>query len=225
VGFAVARLLGRQGWELDVPSLPLCCGQPAFNAGLLDDARRVARTTLAALGDGEGPLLVPSGSCADMLSHHLPGLFEPGTAEAEAARRLAARTRELSQFLVDDLGLSDLGCRVEGRVAYHPSCHLSRGLGVKEQPLALLRAVRGAELVPFPGQEECCGFGGSFSVTHDALSGAMLMEKMKNLQSQAPDWVVSCDLGCLMHLEGGFRRKGWNPKVRHLAQYLAEGLP
>lgn len=225
VGMGTLRLLERQGWAVEVPPLPLCCGQPAFNAGLLEDSRKVARVTVKALDGFDGPLLVPSGSCGDMLKHHLPHLFPDGSEEAQAAQRISARVRELSQFLVDDLGLRDLGARVEGTVAYHPSCHLSRGLGVKEQPLALLKAVQGATLVEFKKQDECCGFGGSFSVTHDALSGSMLMEKMKNLKAAGPDYVVSCDLGCLMHLEGGFRRQGWKTKVRHLAQFLAEGLP
>jgi L-lactate dehydrogenase complex protein LldE len=224
VGFGVARILERQGIRLLPPRLPLCCGQPAFNAGFLDESRSVARATLKAYAGSEGVVLVPSGSCADMLKHHLPTLFEPGSAERAEADRLSGRVRELSQYLVDDLGLLDLGARREAGVAYHPSCHLSRGLGVKDQPLRLLGAVKGLRLLPFPGAEECCGFGGSFSVTHDGLSGAMLDAKARGLQSVQPDYVVSCDLGCLMHLEGGFRRKGWKVKVRHLAQFLAEAL-
>lgn len=225
VGFAVARVLKKVGWSLDVPGGQVCCGQPGYNAGFPEEARRVARATLRAFAGGEGPLIVPSGSCGDFLKHHLPELFPEDDPDHAAAQALSARVREFSQFLVDDLQAVDLGARASARVAYHPSCHLLRGLGVKEQPQALLGAVRGVELVPFTGQEDCCGFGGAFSETHAPLSGRMLSEKLGHLAQAGPDTLVSADLGCLMHLEGGLRRRGQAVKVRHLAQFLAEALP
>ena len=224
VGFAVAKVLDKVGWSLDVPQAQICCGQPAFNAGYLSDSRKAALAALDVFEGGVGPLLVPSGSCGDMLAHHLAGLFEEGSSEHRRALALSSRVREFSQFLVDDLGVRDLGGRLEATVAYHPSCHLLRGLGVDGQPRQLLEAVKGTRLLPLHDAEVCCGFGGSFSMTHEGLSGAMLDDKLKAVQASQAERLVSCDMGCLMHLGGGLDRRGAGPKVQHLAEYLAESL-
>jgi L-lactate dehydrogenase complex protein LldE len=229
VGFSVVKVLESLGCQVELPLAQVCCGQPAYNAGYMADSRKVALSFLEAFEKTQGPIVIPSGSCCDMISHHLPGLFEEGSAERARALGVASRAREFSQFLVDDLGAEDLGGRCEASIAYHPSCHLSRGLSVKEQPLRLIKAVKGARLLSFQNAEECCGFGGSFSVTHDELSGAMLQDKMDQISKPQPERVVSCDMGCLMHLEGGFRHKGASapdrPRIQHLAQFLAESLP
>jgi len=224
VAFSVAKILEKLGWQLEVPMDQVCCGQPAFNAGYMADARKVALRFLDIFHPSEGPIIVPSGSCSDMLAHHLPTMFEGDASNHERALRVAGRVREFSQFVVDDLATVELGGRLQASVAYHASCHLSRGLGVKEQPLKLIRAVQGARVLGFANSEECCGFGGTFSVTYDQISGAMLDEKMKHLSAARPDRIVSCDMGCLMHIEGGYRHKGEEPRVQHLAQFLAESL-
>lgn len=223
VGFAVVRVLERLGWEVDVPLDQTCCGQPAFNAGFQDDARAVARHTLDVLDRTTDPIIVPSGSCADMLVHQYPHLFEHDPELCAKATRVAARCREFSQF-VAECGGPGPGGAVAAKVAYHPSCHLLRGLGVREQPMQLIASVAGAEQVPVHEQEECCGFGGLFSVKNSEISSAMLGKKMTALEQSGADRVVSCDLGCLLHIAGGLHRRGSKLRVQHLAQFLDDAL-
>ncbi|HWM79815.1 MAG TPA: (Fe-S)-binding protein, partial [Methylomirabilota bacterium] len=148
-----------------------------------------------------------------------PGLLE-GDARV-AAERLAARTHELSQFLVRTLGRADFRSAVGGRVAYHDSCHLLRGLGESRAPRALLKAVKGCELVELPGSDECCGFGGSFSVRLPEVSTAILDKKLANAEGTGVDCLVACDAGCLMQMGGGLSRRGSRLRAMHLAQVLA----
>ncbi|MES2201300.1 MAG: (Fe-S)-binding protein [candidate division FCPU426 bacterium] len=224
VGFDVVTVLKKLDIEVEVPLTQVCCGQPAYNAGYTEDAKKVALNFIDAFEKTEGPIVAPSGSCSDMVAHHLPSLFADDPSLKARAEKVASRIREFSQFLVDDLGVTDLGGKLPASVAYHPSCHLSRGLGVKTQPQALIAGVKGATLNSAENMDECCGFGGSFSVTHDALSGAMLEAKMSCLDKAGAERIVSCDMGCLMHIEGGFRHKDQARKVQHLAQFLAESL-
>jgi L-lactate dehydrogenase complex protein LldE len=224
VAFAAARVLKKAGVELEVPAAQVCCGQPAYNAGFPQDARKAALALIAAFEGSEAPIIVPSGSCGDMMAHQFPQLFRDSP-ELDRAEKFASRVREFSQFLVDDLKRQDLGGSWQGRVAYHPSCHLLRGMGLREQALKLISAVKGTELVPLEGAEECCGFGGAFSIKQPEISGAMLQAKLKSLEAAAPERVISCDLGCLMQMEGGSRRQGKGPRFQHLAQFLSESLP
>jgi L-lactate dehydrogenase complex protein LldE len=239
VGLSVANVLERLGLEVDVPLAQTCCGQPAFNAGFHADARKVARHTLDVLAATEGPIVIPSGSCGDMITHQYHMLFhagpglaaetgrqrDPRDAEyAEKAHAVSVRCYEFSVFLVDVLGITDLGARLGLKAAYHPSCHLLRGLGAKTQPRALLSGVKGLECVDARDHEECCGFGGMFSVKNAAISSGMLENKLRNLEATGAGAVVSCDMGCLMHMEGGLRRRGSSLKVRHIAQILDQGL-
>lgn len=223
VGMAVVRVLERSGAVVQVPLSQTCCGQPAYNAGFQDDARRIARHTLELLDATDGPIVIPSGSCADMLVHQYPELFahEPGT--LERARRVAARCREFSQYLAD-AAPGGLGGRLEATVAFHPSCHLLRGLGVRDQPKALLACVDGLRQAVVHEQEECCGFGGLFSVKNAGISGGMLDRKIAALEACGADRVVSCDLGCLLHIGGGLHRRGSTLRTQHLAQLLDEAL-
>ena len=163
VGLGMVRVFDRLGVAYDFPPGQTCCGQPARNAGRFDDARAVGRQFLRAFGDAE-TIVAPSGSCVSMVKHHLPELFAPGSAEHDAARAIAARVHELSQFLVDVLHADDVGAAFPHRVTYHDSCHLLRELGVKDQPRRLLGHVRGLELVEMAGSDTCCGFGGLFAV-------------------------------------------------------------
>jgi L-lactate dehydrogenase complex protein LldE len=221
VGLAVVRVLERAGVEIDVPRDQTCCGQPAFNAGFHDDARTVARATIERLDRTTGPIVIPSGSCGDMLAHQYPHLFDDDPPMREKAQRVAARCREFSQFLAEAAPGAARGA-LDAKVAYHPSCHLLRGLGVRHQPTDAIAQVAGARLVPVHEQEECCGFGGLFSVKNADISSAMLERKLEAIESSGADRVVSCDLGCLLHLGGGLHRRGSAVRAQHLAQFLDE---
>jgi L-lactate dehydrogenase complex protein LldE len=224
VGLATARVLERLGIEVEVPEAQTCCGQPAYNGGFHGDARKVARHSLNVLHATEGPIVIPSGSCADMVIHQYEVLFHDEPEWRRKAHTVAARSRELSQFLAEILepGVCLAGLPAATRLAYHPSCHLLRGLGVRDQPKAVLRAVRGVELVDVADQEECCGFGGLFSVKNPEISGSMMERKLACVAASGADRLVSGDLGCLMHLGGGLRRQGSALKVQHIAQVIDE---
>ncbi len=224
VGDCVVDVLERAGVEVSVPAGQTCCGQPAFNGGFWEEARRMARRTIETLGDAEVPLVIPSGSCADMIVHHYPQLFADDPVWLARAERLGRRTYELTQYLVDVLGLTDLGARCEGKFVYHPSCHLLRGMKVHSQPLALLAAVRGAELLPLAGQQECCGFGGLFAIKYPQLSAAMLERKLADIAASGASWVVGCDFSCLLHINAALHRRGSPIRGVHIAQVLAGEL-
>jgi L-lactate dehydrogenase complex protein LldE len=223
IAFAVVRVLEHLGIEVDVPTNQTCCGQPAFNAGFHDEARAVARQTLRVLDATSGPIIVPSGSCADMLVHQYAVLFERVPATLDVARRVSIRCREFSQFLAE-VAPAGIGGQLRARVAFHPSCHLLRGLGVREPPKAALQSVTGVEQVTVNDPDECCGFGGLFSVKNPAISSAMLDRKLTNLEASGADRVVSCDLGCLLHLGGGLHRRGSSMRPQHLAELLDESI-
>jgi len=220
VGETVVRVLRRAGARVEFPAGQTCCGQPAFNAGLREQARPMAEHTLRVFEKTSGPVVVPSGSCAGMIRHGYPELFADDPAWLVRARELAGRTYEFSEYLVDVLGIIDLGAYFPGRLTYHSSCHLLRDLGVDRQPRALLAAVRGAEIVELPGSAECCGFGGVFSVEYPEISAAMLGRKIANLEEAGADWVVSCDAGCITNINGGLKRMGKPPRAIYLAQIL-----
>jgi L-lactate dehydrogenase complex protein LldE len=220
VGEAVVRVLRRLGAEVDFPPRQTCCGQPAFNAGLRHLARPMAEGIIRVFEAVPGDVVVPSGSCAAMLRHGYPELFSADPAWLERARLLAERTYEFSEYLVDVLGVTDLGARYSGKLTYHSSCHLLRDLGVDRQPRALLNAVAEAQFVELEGTAECCGFGGVFSAEHPELSAAMLERKIAHIEASGADCVISCDSGCMTNINGGMRRKGKVPRVVHIAQIL-----
>ena len=222
-GMAAVRVLERLGFEVRLPTGLTCCGQPAYNAGFRREARRVARHTVDVLASTPGPIVVPSGSCADMLVHQYAELFDDDARDADRARGVASRCREFSQFVAEHGG-AQLVARLTARVAYHPSCHLLRGLGVRNAPQMLIRTIDGAKSVPFTEQEECCGFGGLFSLKHPDISASMLDRKLTAIVASGADRLVSCDLGCLLHLEGGLRRRGAAIRAQHLAELIDEAL-
>jgi len=219
-GEAVVRVLERAGVRVSFPPDQTCCGQPAFNAGLRSQARKMAIQTIHAFEAFPGPVVVPSGSCAAMVRHSYAELFKDDPEWLPKALSLAARTYEFSEFLVDVLGITDLGAQFNSRLTYHSSCHLLRGLGVDRQPRALLAAVHGAELVELPHAEECCGFGGVFSVEHPEISAAMLERKIANLESSTAPVVVSCDAGCVTNINGGLHRRKKSQRAVHIADIL-----
>jgi L-lactate dehydrogenase complex protein LldE len=228
VGFAVVKILETLGLEVEFPQAQTCCGQPAFNGGFWDDARSMARYTLDVLSQSSAPIVVPSGSCADMIIHHYPEILAGDAAYAAKAREVAQRTYEFTQFLVDVLGVTDETRRRGGEEArasscltYHASCHGLRGLGIKEQPQKLLNQIRGVEFKELPETEACCGFGGLFAVKMSGISGAILQRKLDNIEATGADTVVGGDVSCLMHIAGGLRRRGSRVQVKHLAEVLA----
>ncbi len=220
IGEAMVSVLNRLGLTVEFPAAQTCCGQPAFNAGLRSEARPLAEHTLRVFERTVGPVIIPSGSCTTMIRHGYLDLFADDPAWLERARALAARTYEFSEYLVDVLGVTDVGARWPGKLTYHPSCHLLRGLGVDRQPRALLAGVRQAEIVELPAREECCGFGGVFSVEHPELSAEFLTRKIANLEKTAAPTLVVADSGCLMHIQGGLSRQGKPQQVVHLAEVL-----
>jgi L-lactate dehydrogenase complex protein LldE len=224
VGMATVRVLERLGVEVLVPPAQTCCGQPAYNGGFPEEARAAARHTVSVLEATEGPIVIPSGSCADMVIHQYEVLFQDDPAWTARAHAVAARSRELSQFLMERPEGARLGARLAARVVYHPSCHLLRGLGVRAAPKALLEGVAGVELLAARDEEECCGFGGLFSVKNPEISGSMLDRKLSALEACGAERLVSCDLGCLLHLGGGLHRRGSSLRPQHLAEVLDEAL-
>ena len=216
VGRASLAAIERAGRDVDLPVEQGCCGQPAYNVGLVDQARVMAAHTLDVLDRTEGPVVIPSGSCAAMISHHYRGLFSGTEREAQAAR-VAARVRELTQFLIDDLD-SDIGASCGGcTLVYHYSCHGLRELGLDHQADRLLE---GADRVPLEGDKECCGFGGLFSVEMPSVSTAIMNEKLDRIVESGADTVVGSDVSCLIHIEGGLRRRGSEIEVKHIAELM-----
>lgn len=220
-GMAVVRVLERLGLTVEYPEGQTCCGQPAFNGGAWGDARAMARHTLDVLSRSPAPIVAPSGSCADMFVHHYPELFADDPKYGPPAKEIASRTYEFSQFIVEVMGVADLGVHFEGRVVYHPSCHLLRGLGVDEAPRKLLANIKGLEVADLPGATECCGFGGLFAVKMSGISGAMLDRKLDNIENTGAQCVIGCDASCLLNIGGGLRRRGARVETKHLAELLA----
>jgi L-lactate dehydrogenase complex protein LldE len=220
-GEAMINVLQRCGVSVDFPSGQTCCGQPPFNAGLRVDARSMAEHTLRVFEKAPGDVIIPSGSCATMVRHSYLELFEDDPVWYPRAKALAARTYEFTEYLVDVLKVADVGARWDGQLAYHASCHLNRHLGIDRQPRTLLAAVRGAEIVELPASDDCCGFGGVFSVEHPELSAEMLKRKISNLEASGSPTLVLADTGCRMHIAGGLHRQGKSQQVLHIAEILA----
>jgi L-lactate dehydrogenase complex protein LldE len=223
VGVRIVRLLRRLGVTVDFPAGQTCCGLPLFNSGYHAEAAEVARRTVPLFRESEH-VVVPSGSCAWMIKHEYPGLVGDSALRVEA-ERLAARTYELSQFLVRVLGRTRFRAAIPGRVTYHDSCHLRRGLGEWESPRAILRDLDGAELVELGGGDECCGFGGSFAVRLPEVSTSILDKKLAAVAATGARCVVACDAGCLMQMGGGLSRRGSPIRAVHLAELLEPEAP
>jgi L-lactate dehydrogenase complex protein LldE len=227
VGKATVTVLERLGHEVVFPSAQTCCGQMHTNTGYQGDAVGLVRHHVevfeAALASGCEAVVAPSGSCAGSVRHqHAMVARRAGDeALAERADAVAARTYELSQLLVDVLGVTDVGASYSHRVTYHPTCHSLRLLRVGEAPLALLRAVRGIDLVELPAADVCCGFGGTFSVKNAETSTAMLADKMSAVLTTRAEVVTAGDASCLMHIGGGLSRLRTGVRPVHLAEILA----
>ncbi len=210
---AVVRLLERLGCTVDFPAAQTCCGQMHHNTGYRGHALKLAKRHAKAF-DGYDAVVAPSGSCAGMVREVHPDLHR-------STRAVAARTYELSEFLVDVLGVTDVGAYFPHRVTYHPTCHSLRMLDVGDRPLALLRAVRGIDLVELPAADSCCGFGGTFALKNAETSTAMLADKMSHVLETRAQVVTAGDNSCLMHIGGGLSRLRTGVRSLHLAEILA----
>jgi L-lactate dehydrogenase complex protein LldE len=223
VGEAMLTVLRHLGLTVAYPENQTCCGQPAFNSGYRDEAKAAARRFIR-IFETARVVVCPSGSCVHMVRHHYPLLFAADAKWLARAQRLVEKTYEFSEFLVDKLGVDNVGAGYRGRITYHDSCHLSRGLGIREQPRRLLRKVRGAEFVEMNESDRCCGFGGSFSVKYPDISAAMLRDKVGTIIDSGADTVVGCDAGCLINIQGMLSRRNLPVRTMHIAELLAGGI-
>jgi len=220
VAEAMVGVLEGLGLKLDCPTDQTCCGQPAFNSGYQREARVAARRFIE-IFETAGTIVSPSGSCVHMVRHHYPELFKDEPQWRKRAERIAARTYEFSEFLVDFLKVEEVGARYPGTVTYHDSCHLLRGIRVKEQPRRLLRRVKDLALVEMKNSDYCCGFGGAFAVKYPDISAAMANDKVDHILNSGADTVVGCDTGCLLNIAGAISRRGLPIKTMHIAEVLA----
>ena len=223
VGEAIVKVLRARGVSLDCPEGQTCCGLPLLNNGYHSEAARVARRVLPLFEHAER-IVVPSGSRAWMLRKEFPRLFPSDHESLAKAEAMSRKVFEFSEFLVEVLGSETVSASLPGKtITYHDSCHLLRGLGVSEQPRRLIRQLEGVRFVEMIGSDRCCGFGGSFSVKLPEISGAILREKMRNIEATQADIVVADDCGCIMQMKGGLARTPNGARVLHLAEVLAGG--
>ena len=219
VAEAMVRLFRSLSIDMRYPRAQTCCGQPAFNAGYRKEAAAAARHFIRTFSDAE-QVVCPSGSCVHMVRHHYPLLFENDPAWRRRALQVAGKTFELTEYLVNILKIRKIDAAYPGRVTYHDSCHLMRGLGIADQPRRLIKMVEGVKFVEMADPDLCCGFGGSFSVKYPEISTAMLEEKVRNIQASGADTLVGCDMGCLMNIQGMLHRKNLPVRTLHIAQLL-----
>lgn len=223
IGFAALKLLEGAGFEVDVPATQTCCGQPGWNSGERASARALGEKLIAEF-EGFDYVVVPSGSCAGMIKLHYAEVFAGEGAWLARVERLAAKTWELADFLVNVARLNGVPGDFRGTVTYHDSCSGLRELGVKEQPRRLLAYVPGIALKEMKNCEECCGFGGTFSIKFGDVSAAIAEAKCENIAASGADAVVLGDLGCMLNIEGRLRRRGdERTRVLHIAELLAGG--
>lgn len=220
VGFAAIKLLEDAGCMVEVPRAQTCCGQPAYNSGDRTTAADIARNVIGAF-EGYDYVVVPSGSCAGMISHHYQSLFENDPALRVRAEALASRTFELVAFLTDVLAVSHVTANYAGTATYHDSCSGLRELGIKAQPRALLGGVAGLTLIEMQEPEVCCGFGGTFCVKYPEISTRMVSDKAADIAGTGADTLLAGDLGCLLNMAGRLSREGSPVRVRHVAEVLA----
>jgi L-lactate dehydrogenase complex protein LldE len=222
---SVVQILEHLGLAIDFPMGQTCCGQPGFNAGYRQEARQVAIQFLKAFRNSE-LIVTPSGSCAAMVRHEYPHLFEGDPIWHEEALRVAGLTWELTEFIVDGLGIENIDGRLPTPTtfAFHHACHGLRLLGLKQAGRTLLENMGNTAVLEWDNSETCCGFGGLFSVKMANVSGAMLRKKIEHIQHSQADVIVTGDVSCLTHMNGGLQKQGKSPRVKHIADLLAEGI-
>ncbi|HMD72123.1 MAG TPA: (Fe-S)-binding protein [Bryobacteraceae bacterium] len=220
VGMSMASVLEGLGYQVDFPENQTCCGQPAFNSGYRDEARAVARHFIRTFA-GYERIVVPSGSCTSMIVHHFAELFRKEPETLERVHALEKRVWEFSTFLTEVAGVEDVGAHLDEVVTFHDGCHALRDLAIHDAPRKLLSRVRGLELREMQPNDECCGFGGTFSVKFAELSGAMARTKLDAILQTGATTVVSLDPSCLMQIQGALSRAGKAVRTMHLAEVLA----
>jgi L-lactate dehydrogenase complex protein LldE len=221
IGVATATILSRVGYSVHYDPRQTCCGQPLINAGRIDEAKDIASRFVDIFSDADY-IVSPSGSCVHTVIHHYPGILS-GDREKKRAREIAEKTYELSYFLARIAQKHPPDMEFPHSVTYHHSCHILRGLGIMDEPLELLGAVSGIELLPLPDADVCCGFGGEFSTTYSAVSEALVTEKVKKALSVGAEYLVLAEPGCLLNIRGYVTRHNLPLTVLHLAQVLAGG--
>jgi len=217
---AMVSVFDKLGVQYDYPLEQTCCGQPAFNSGYRHEAAAAAKRFIEIFESAE-VIVCPSGSCTHMVRHHYPELFKDDPEMLERALAVGKKSFEFTEFLVDQLGVSDVGAEWDGSVTYHDSCHLSRGLGIAAQPRQLLENVTGLDFVEMKDSDTCCGFGGTFAVNYPEISIAMVDEKIENILASGAATVTGCDVSCLMNIKGRLSRRGETVKVVHIAEILS----
>lgn len=222
VGQSVVEVLERLGVEVDFPAAQTCCGQPAYNSGYQKDAAKAARQMITAFRGSEY-VVAPSGSCVTMIRREYPELLKGDPTWYQEAVELAAKTYEFSEFIVKVLGIEKLEGELPAHATYHHSCHMSRSLGVKEEPGKLLAGMKGLHMEELPYCQDCCGFGGTFSAKMSEISEAMVDEKVQHIEETGAELLIGSDMGCLMNIGGRLQRTGKSVKVMHVAEVLAKG--
>ncbi|MBU3031767.1 (Fe-S)-binding protein [Paracoccus marinaquae] len=220
IGFAAIQLLEEAGCIVEVPAAQTCCGQPALNSGDDADAAHLARQTIAAF-EGLDHVVLPSGSCAATMVHGYPELLADDPDWAARARAFAARTHEITSFLVDVMGYRPQGRRLDASATYHDSCSGLRDLGVAAQPRAMLAEIEGLQMHGLEGNDVCCGFGGTFCVKYAPISNAIVTEKAEAVERSGADLLLGGDLGCLMNMAGKLHRRGARTRCFHTVEVLA----
>jgi L-lactate dehydrogenase complex protein LldE len=218
VGKATVELLERLGCEIDFPESQVCCGQPSYNSGYVKESKEAMKRMIDTFIDAEY-IVSPSGSCITMF-HEYPHIFKDDPVWEPKAKKLAEKSFELTQFIVDVMKIEDVGARFEGSVTYHTSCHMTRLLGVKKAPMVLLSNVKGLKFTELPGKEQCCGFGGTFSIKMAQISEQMVDEKVRHVEETGAEYLIGADAACLMNIGGRIDRVGKQIKVLHIAEVL-----
>lgn len=220
VGKATVEILERLGCEIEFPRSQVCCGQPAYNSGHIEKAKEPMKKMIDTFLHAE-VIVTPSGSCATMFKEY-PHVFKDDPLYAEKAQIVANKTYELTDFIVNVLKVEDVGASFNHKVTYHPSCHMTRLLGVKEEPYILLEHVKGLELVALPNAHNCCGFGGTFSVKMGTISEQMVDEKIDCALQTDADYLIASDGGCMMNINGRLHRRGDKLTTLHIAEVLTQ---
>lgn len=217
-------LLEKLGCQITFLEKQGCCGQPALNSGYTKKALPGMKNLVETFEVNDYPIVAPAGSCVSAIKHYADYFTSAGEPEwAVRAQKVADRFHDLTDFIVNTLGVTDIGAYLPGKAVYHPSCSLFRKLGIVDEPLALLKKVKGLELLPIHNQQTCCGFGGTFSVKMAEISGEMVKEKVANIEEVEPDYLIGADVSCLMNIGGRLQREGSKIKVMHIAEVLMQG--
>jgi L-lactate dehydrogenase complex protein LldE len=222
VGKSVVQVLREQGVTVDFPTKQTCCGQPAYNSGYHEEAKEAAKQQITVFEQSE-IVVTPSGSCAAMIRHYYPELFTNDPEWSSKAKALADKTYEFSEFLVKVLKVENFTAQLSAKGTYHQSCHMSRGLGVKDEPIQILHQVDGLDITDLPNCEDCCGFGGTFAAKMSDISEKMVDDKIRHIESTGADVLIGSDLGCLMNIGGRLQRTAKPIKVMHVAEVLVKG--